>query len=196
MFDRYRTFGLRKHWLEDFLYKLEDWFSNNTLGPVQFQAMKRYLKDANLIDEKGNITPLAKELSELYRNDEEGVWQIIWLNLCTNSELFKFYCFEIPWGEVWNKEELIEKIAQKGYSQRTARNAVNALTNTFENSPFGDWFGKKVEKKEYLKQGLKTLSLNALRYALEKLDGNEEKLLKIFGMNKSELQYNLMRLEI
>jgi len=196
MIDRYRTFGLRKHWLEDFLYRLEDWFSNNTLGPVQYQAMKRYLKDANLIDEKGNITSLAKKLSELYRNDKEGVWQIIWLNLCTNSELFKFYCFEIPWGKVWTKGELAEKITQKGYSQRTAINAVNALTNTFESSPLGEWFGKKVGKREYLKQGLKTLNLNALKYALESVGEDEEKFSKIFGMNKADISYYLMRLRV
>jgi len=32
---KYGTFGLRKEWLHQLLAKEEDFFSNNTLGPIQ-----------------------------------------------------------------------------------------------------------------------------------------------------------------
>ncbi len=57
-FKRYQTFGLRQHWLEDFLKRGEDWLRNNTLGPIQKIAMHYYLRDAELLDKKGQLTKL------------------------------------------------------------------------------------------------------------------------------------------
>ena len=194
--DRYRTFGLREVWLEGFIHRPDIWLEENTLGPEQIKAFKRYMKDAELIDGKGNLTPLAWKMLELYVKDKDAVWQIVWLNLCLNSPLFSFYCLEVPWKSVWTKDELVSLIKEKGYAERTARNALNALANTFENSPLGEWFGKKVEKRKYSKEGLSSLSLYALKYALSKLGEKAETFERIFGMRGQDFHYNLMRLKI
>ena len=194
--DKYRTFGLREIWLESFLYRPDVWLEENTLGPEQIKAFKKYMKDAELIDRRGNLTPLAWKMSELYAEDKDAVWQIVWLNLSLNSPLFNFYCSEVPWKSTWTKDKLVSLIKGKGYAERTARNAVNALVNTFENSPLGEWFGKKVEKSKYSKEALSNLSLYALKYALNKLGERAEAFERIFGMDNQDFHYNLMKLKI
>ena len=167
--NRYFTFGLRRPWLESFLEKGQEWFIDNTLGPDQRKAMYNYLFDADLIDKKKHITNLFEILSKLLHKDPDTVWQIIWVNLCINSDLFRWYAQEIPWGKVWTKEELISALEKKGIAKRTAQNAINALTNTFETSPLGNWFGVKESNRTYLKKGLSDVSIWALGYALYKL---------------------------
>ncbi len=167
--DRYNTFGLRKPWLEGFLEGGRDWFANNTLGPKQKEAMNRYLLDSGLIDKKKNLTELFEVLSKLFYKDRDTVWQVIWVNLCINSDLFRWYVQNIPWGKKWAKEELVNLLEKFGVKERTAKNAINSLTNTFENSPFGEWFTKKENKKEFFKSGSDEITIWALGYALYKL---------------------------
>jgi len=179
--DRYHTFGLRKPWLEGFLEQGEEWLMNNNLGPKQKDAMNKYLLDAQLIEVPKNskqkkLTDLYSLLSQLLNRDENTVWQVVWVNLCTNSDLFRWYVKAIPWGSVWSKEELKHRIMEDAKAKsRTAQNAINALVNTFENtfekSPLGKWFGECVDKKRkiYKKKGTDDVSLWAVGYALYKL---------------------------
>ncbi|RLI79168.1 phosphoadenosine phosphosulfate reductase, partial [Archaeoglobales archaeon] len=44
---RYK-FGIRKEWLEEFFSDPEKWWVENSLGPVQFEAMKLWLIDAEI----------------------------------------------------------------------------------------------------------------------------------------------------
>ncbi len=194
--DRYRTFGLREVWLEGFIHRPDIWLEENTLGPEQIKAFKRYMKDAELIDGKGNLTPLAWKMSELYVKDKDAVWQRVWLNLCLNSPLFSFYCLEVPWKSVWTKDELVSLIKERGYTERTARNAVNALVNTFENPHLRELFGRKVEKRKYLKESLSSLNPPALRYTLGKLEEEAELFESVFRMSNQDFHYNMMRTKI
>ncbi len=191
--NRYLTFGLRLIWFESFLYGLEGWLRENTLGPVQKKAMRNYLLDIKLIDPKGNLTPLAYEFSEIYPKDPKAVWQVVWLNLCLNSKLFIFYWVAVPFGSQWRKEELIKKLVELGYAERTARNAINALTNTFEESPLGEWFGKRVERGVYYKEGLRELSFYAFKKAYELFGENYEPYGYIFGIDREAFNYLLLK---
>ncbi len=170
--NRYYTFGLRTIWLEDFLNKGQEWLLNNTLGPDQRKAMYNYLYDTGLIDRDKNLTELFHILSKLLNKDRNLVWQVLWVNLCINSQLFRWYTEEVKWGTRWNKKELVNILTQKGVAERTAKNSINSLTNTFENSPLGRWFGLKIEKETYEKVGIwniQDISAYAVGYSLYKL---------------------------
>jgi len=65
-FNSYITFGLRRHWLEDFLLRAEEFFPNHTLGPQQIKAFKRYLKPSELITPKGELVPLYFQVKEIF----------------------------------------------------------------------------------------------------------------------------------
>ncbi len=173
--NKYFTFGLRTPWLEDFLMKLSAWFTDNNLGPEQKKAMVNFLKDAELIDEKKHVTPLGEILSELYRFKRELVWQVVWVNLCINSDLFRWYVQTIPWGERVSKKELAERLSAEGVKERTAKNAINSLTNTFDSSPFGEWFGDIVKRDKrnnpeiVFKKGTDDIDIFAIAYALYRM---------------------------
>jgi len=170
--DRYNGFGLRKPWLESFLERGSEWFENNTLGPKQKEAMNRYLYDTELIiDRKKNLSKLYKALSKLFYKDPDTVWQVVWVNLCMNSDLFRWYVQEIPWNKSWTKDELVSRLKEKvtAKSARTVKNTIDALANTFDNSPLGNWFGRKTNGKIYYKGGTNEISLWAFGYALYRL---------------------------
>ncbi len=188
--DRYNTFGLRQSWLETFLDKLDNWKTSLTLGNKQVSALKRFLIDSQLITKEEKPTKLAEILSELRKKDNKLVWQIIWINLCVNSPLFRWYVDNIKWGEVWNKKEAIEKLQELGIKERTARNAINSLAQTFfyKNTEYylGTLFGKKLEKELFLKRGIREANETnkfVIGYALYKL----KELKDIKGLTVSEL---------
>lgn len=173
--DRYATFGLREPWLEGFLVNREGWIIENNLGPKQKSAVYKYLKDSELIDEKKHITPLGEILSELYRFRRELVWQVVWVNLCVNSDLFRWYVQTVAWGERVSKKELVERLSAEGVNERTAKNAVNSLINTFASSPLGKWFGniiksdKRNKPELILKKGSEEIDIFAVAYALYRM---------------------------
>ncbi|RKX52452.1 MAG: hypothetical protein DRP30_06155, partial [Thermotoga sp.] len=63
-YGRYKHFGLRKKWLDEFFREYPNWFKENGLGPVQFSAMKLWLIDAGIL-ENNTLTQLGEELSKL-----------------------------------------------------------------------------------------------------------------------------------
>jgi len=188
--DRYNTFGLRQSWLETFLSKLNNWKTSLTLGNKQVSALKRFLIDAQLITKKEEPTKLAEILSELRKKDNKLVWQIVWINLCINSPLFRWYVDNIKWEEVWNKKEAAEKLQELGIKERTAKNAINSLAQTFfyKNTEYylGTLFGKRLKKDVFLKRGIKEESETnkfVIGYALYKL----KEIRGIKGLTVSEL---------
>jgi len=198
-FDRYRTFGLREEWLSNFLLYGEGWLKDNTLGPYQLKALIRYLKEAELLNREKRPTPLFYRLSELLKEGKTSlIWQVVWVNLCVNSPLFSWYVKRVPWGEKFKKTEIVKLLKEeKNLAERTARNAVNSLTNTFENSPLGEWFGKRAGKGEYLKEGLKNLSPELLSYLLKKLnlearEESFEKVRELLGVSLYEFASSLI----
>ena len=99
----------------------------------------------------------------------------------------------MPFGEEWSKNTLISRLAQEyNLKERTARNAINALTNTFEESPLGEWFGKRVSKGLYLKKGVESIKPCAFTYAIYTLGPErKEKLMHIFGISNDNVEINL-----
>jgi len=134
--DRYSTFGLRKEWLEGFLNDPEDWLENNNLGPKQKPAIKWWLREADLLS--NNIpTNLIQVLQNIKLKKYHLIWEIIWINLYNNSIIVNWYC-NIDFGK-YTKNELREMIKSdySNYSEGTLSNPIDALINTFDNSPLG-----------------------------------------------------------
>ena len=99
----YGTFGLRDEWLNEFFISHKDFWSNNSLGKKQVPSFKNWLKDSEIIDTKGTITPLGEKLSQLYQDMPDVVWEIIWINLSYNSPLIKWFVNNINIGTVFSK---------------------------------------------------------------------------------------------
>ena len=209
---RYK-FGIRKEWLEEFFSDPEKWWVENSLGPVQFEAMKLWLIDAEIIAVNENVrtlTEIGRILKKLGANNLL-TWNILWVNLAENSPLIKWYIQKLRWGETYSREELFDALGDT-YRERTKKNAITALFQVFKYTPFGDELytgvpikrGKTIiaiEKKGVPKNKLDPIAvlyslykyaekINRYYITLSELyeDSCVSGLYKLFGTPKKELE--------
>lgn len=167
----YGTFGLRDEWLNEFAMNREDFWKSNTLGKKQVPSFKNWLKDAEIIDTKGRITPLGRLLLDEYQDMPDIVWQIIWVNLANNSSLVKWFVGNVHCNTAYSKnflQSLYEEQYSEGYT--TFRYALDALYNTLTASPIGDGFCQKerLSKDEDTRKPYNDLSDETVAYSLYK----------------------------
>jgi phosphoadenosine phosphosulfate reductase len=136
--NRYQTFGMKTEWLEEFFRKQQNWWDQNDLGNRQFDAMKVWLIEAELID-KNSISSLGRQLSAL-GSDNTLCWAIIWTNWGRNSALINWYQTHVPWKSYHSKNELAELVGGD-LSIRTRQNAMKSLFLLLRESPLGKEMG-------------------------------------------------------
>ena len=157
--NRYQHFGLRRPWLEHFFENKEDCFTMGALGTRQYDALKVWVREANLLtatgkgDKSGVVTPLFEKLHPLGAGNPL-TWAVIWANLAYNSIIVKWYMLHAPAGEIYEKSDLVFLLGDD-YSQSTRDNAVTALLETFRHSPIGS----------VLKQGIPIPSGNSFKFS-------------------------------
>lgn len=187
----YGTFGLRDEWLNEFFISHKDFWSNNSLGKKQVPSFKNWLKDSEIIDTKGTITPLGEKLSQLYQDMPDVVWEIIWINLSYNSPLIKWFVNNINIGTVFSKK-ILQSIYEEQYSEgyTTFKYSLDALYNTFVSSPIGKIFQQKEEltKFEDIRNPHNNISDIAVAYSLYKY--GERHYLKSFRIDDIDDLYN------
>ena len=167
----YGTFGLRQEWLSEFFVFLDDYWDNNTLGKKQVPAVKAWLKDSLIIDEKNNVTDLGRYLSVLYQDMPDLVWEIIWINLSNESPLVSWFINNIELNTNYSKNSLVEMYREQYQEgQTTFEYSLQALFNMFSNSPIGEQFCQKVEinKSDFQRNSYDDLSREAIAYSLYK----------------------------
>ncbi|MCS7232383.1 MAG: phosphoadenosine phosphosulfate reductase family protein, partial [Elusimicrobiota bacterium] len=160
--DRYSTFGFREPWLKEF-FNLEDkWFIENKLGNKQLSAMTIWLRESEIIDKikKGNfITDLGVILKNIYEKEPLLAWKIIWVNLFYNSLIVNWFIKNLSSGISYDKKRLKE-LLNKSFpklSEGTLKNPIEALLNTFENSPLGSTLKIGVIEKVGRERAIKKL---------------------------------------
>ena len=173
--DRYKTFGFRRTWLEHFFADKENCFTMDRLGNRQYDALKVWLRESNLLtatgkgDKSGVPTMLFEKLQPLGAGNPL-TWAIIWTNLAYNSIIVKWYMLNAPAGEIYDKNDLIFMLGDD-YSKSTRDNAVTALLETFRHSPIGTVLKQGIpipsgNSYKFSKQGWNTPDAVAILYAL------------------------------
>ncbi|MBR6862436.1 MAG: phosphoadenosine phosphosulfate reductase family protein [Acidaminococcaceae bacterium] len=169
--DRYKHFGLRRPWLENFFQFGVDYFTMGRIGTKQYEGLGAWLYEANLITVKkaGVVTPLFEKLKPI-GGGNPLTWAIIWTNLAYNSIIVKWYMLNAPAGEVYEKNDLIFLLGDD-YSKSTRDNAVTALLETFRHSPIGTVLKQGIpipsgNSFKFSKQGWNTPDAVAILYAL------------------------------
>ncbi len=167
----YGTFGLREEWLAEYFSDPEGFWNDNPLGVKQVPSFKAWLKDAEIANANGTLTMLGSYLKDMYIDESEFVWSVIWTNLCHNSTLVKWFISHVKQGDQYSKA-LLKEIYDNEYSQgaTTFAYSLDALFNTFSSSDIGERFSQKVEisKTEFRRGIYENLSENALAYSLYK----------------------------
>ena len=161
----YQTFGLRKEWLKEFLEKGEDFWGDNSLGNRQEEALRAWLRDAGLLEQK-KLTPLGRFLKS--RGVEDPLtWEIIWVRLAQGSRLVRWFLAHVAWGERLSQKELVERLGDE-IAKRTRQNAVSALLGLFEHTPLkGICPVERVKRERVLtKKGTEEITPWGLLFAL------------------------------
>ncbi len=174
--DRYKNFGLREEWVSDYLTELNNyWTSNHGLNEnYQIPSLKAWLRDAEIIDEKNNVTELGMLLAnpDVMANYPNLVWEIVWINLSYNSFIVNWYTQNVGVDMICSQKSLEELIKEQypTYKDKTVHNAVYQLRRTLKESPIGELLSQHTEinKDSFQRGSYDNLSPEAIAYSLYK----------------------------
>lgn len=175
--NRYNHFGLRMPWVEHFFDYGIDCFGMNVLGNLQYNALRVWLQEAELLEstsrgkEIGQPLPLAGKLKS-FTSYHPMTWAVIWTNLAYRSVIIKWYMKYAPLNEMIDKNDLVGMI-EDSYSQSTRNNAITSVLETLRTTPIGRDFGQGVDFKEggkiqYIRTGWESPDPYAILYSLYK----------------------------
>jgi 3'-phosphoadenosine 5'-phosphosulfate sulfotransferase (PAPS reductase)/FAD synthetase len=137
---KYGTFGIHEEWIDEFLANPDVFWEINALGKKQVDSFKAWLKDAEFIDAKNQLTELGQFCSDNYANERELVWEIIWINLCSNSTLTNWFINTINPGQLFDKKLLDEYASDRfagEFTTKTISYAITGFLQLFKYSPLG-----------------------------------------------------------
>ncbi len=214
--DRYKNFGLNEEWLDAFFSNPDGfWEGDHGLNPkYQIPSLRNWLKDAEVIDEKSQLTPLGKLLYKIYSNNAVLVWEVIWINLSYNSFIVKWFGVRVNPMQTFSSIGLEEMLQAEfpDYKKITVHNAVYQLLRTLKESPIGEALGQyeSISKTTAKRIGYDDLSIEALAYSLFRFAEDrglnffrvsdlynpdlESGVAKEFGISKNELVKKLRSL--
>lgn len=173
--DRYKTFGLRRTFLEQFFQFGTECFTMQKLGIKQYDALKTWAKEGGLLsmenkgEKAGTVTPLFEKIKP-WTAGNPLTWAVIWVNLAYNSTIVRWYMLHAPAGEIYEKNDLVFLLGDD-YSKSTRDNAVTALLETFRHSPIGTVLKQGIpipsgNSYKFSKQGWNSPDAVAILYAL------------------------------
>lgn len=193
--DRYKNFGLKEEWLSAYLIDGDDyWSGNHGLNEnYQIPSLKAWLRDAEIIDEKNQITELGKVLANpnVSANYPNLAWEIVWINLCYNSFIVNWYSQNINTSLANSQKSLEEMIRDQypSYKEKTIHNAVYQLRRTLRESPIGYMMSQYIEidKDSFSRGEYNEISKEAVAYSLYKYATTRKiTTMRVFDLYKSD----------
>lgn len=214
----YGTFGMQEAWVDEFLADPGSFWNDNSLGVKQVPSFKAWLKDAEIIDDKGKLTELGSLLSEIREDSPSLIWEVIHINLSYNNPLMKWFIQEVPSSTTISRKDLelmILDYFSSSFKPTTITYALQALLQVFKYSPIGTEFeilmpedskGNNYKRKPYNDVSPEAVAYSIYKFALGKgadmirvsdLYKPEERtgILHEFGVNKNELVKKLRSLQ-
>lgn len=194
----YKTFGLRDEWIDEYFRDPEGFWDDNSLGTAQVDAMKAWLRDAEITDAKNKVTQLGHTLQAIYQNNPILFWEIAYINLSYNSYIVNWFCSNVGVGQVYNKKVFKEEIANQGFtgSLSTVENAASAFIDMAKKSPIGEDMCQGVlQGKDGLKRdAYDDLSLEAVAYSLYRYAKNREiNMLRVSDLYNPETEHGIYK---
>ena len=175
--NRYNTFGLREQWLSFFFANYKTYFSNENHGlniKKQLPIFKKWLWDAEILKAgEETITDSGYLCSTIFITTPNIVWEIIWINLCNNSELCSWYIENIGFNKTINRDEINNMFADSfsQYTEPVRENSLKSFQNTLKESPYSNNIpvgvvNKAANKVSIIRLPYNDLSLCATAYSL------------------------------
>lgn len=136
--DRYSNHAPKVEWIRSFYQLQERFFDEHELGSNMFASFMRFLRDAGMIDNDRNITPLGKLLAKLGVYSE-ATWGIMFVNLCYSSEML-WFIKNVPVNEAIPCQQLSLMLQSDGERVLSSRNILDAYRKILQ-LPFGTMLG-------------------------------------------------------
>lgn len=212
--------GLREVWLKRYFDTYQTFFDNESHGlnvRYQIPPFVNWIREAGILNtENKNISTLGSLLASNFTQNPRSVWEVIFINLCENSEICKWYHSNIMFDKTYTKQEL-EVILQNCYpdlKDRTLKNPLNSLLNTFKESPLGKIIpvGVNLDKTTFVRKPHTNISLVAFAYSLYRYaeinqrhsmtisefynEDQKEGIIRQFGITRDVFEQNLRTLHM
>lgn len=133
--------GLREMWLKKYFATFETFFDNDSHGlnpRYQIPPFTNWIREAGILNTSDkSISEIGKLMADVYAENTQAVWEIIFINLTENSEIAKWFFSNVTYDRNFTKQEL-EIMIQESFpdlKDRTLKNPLNSLLNTFKESP-------------------------------------------------------------
>ena len=116
-------------WIRQYFEYKNDFDDNHTLGSQMYSFFKRFLRDADLLNENG-FSETAKIVDKLgYENPV--AWGIIFVNLCYSPQV-KWYVNTVDFGEAQTKQQLATLMIESGAKESWTNDIFTSLTRLTE----------------------------------------------------------------
>ena len=117
-------------WVQNFFEKGNEFFTDNSLGPMQISMFKRFLSDAKLA-EKNKTTQFYDVVTRLGWESEEA-WGLILVQLAYHNPQIKWYIDNMPINETFPRQYLEDKLVETGISPKDAKSILKAFKRLTE----------------------------------------------------------------
>ena len=220
--NKYNTFGLREVWLKAFLNNYSIYFENDGFGinlKKQLPIFLNWLRDAGILKEgERTISDNGILLAKAYNDNPIPVWEIIWINLCNNTDICTWFINTVDFTREYNREEVIADFDQEfsEYVSTVRENSWKAFQNTFRESPLGSdipvgvWSGAgtkvNITRTPHTDVSLVAVAYSMFKYA-EKIgrksltvsefysNTQQDGIYRQFGISKDTLERKLRSLQ-
>ncbi len=141
--NRYSTHAPKMDWFIQFFNYQEEFDTKHTLGSQMYRFFKTFLRDANLLDEKG-LTSFTKIIDRLSLNDE-AAWALMLTNLAYTSQI-NWLIKRIQLNETYARDYTLSLLVSDGAKESWVSDLWNSFSRILE-LPFNQ-VGLGVPQKE------------------------------------------------
>lgn len=132
--------GLRENWLRKYFDSYETFFDNEEHGlnmDYQIPPFTNWLREAKILKKDAKeISEIGIKLMSIYPTNPKLVWEIVFINLCANSEICHWFHSDLGFERLYARAEMDVMLQDSypGLKGRTLSNPLNSLINTFKDS--------------------------------------------------------------
>lgn len=220
--NKYNTFGLREEWVKTYLSNYSIYFENEGFGinlKKQLPIFLNWLKDAEIMKQGERvISEAGLIMAKAYNTNPLVVWEIIWINLCSNTDICTWYINAVDFTRPYSKDEINASFDEEfsEYLATVRENSMKAFQNTFKESPLGSEvpvgvLSKTGNKVSFSRYPHSDISLVAVAYSMFKYaeeigrksltirefyeDSQKNGIYRQFGISKETLERKLRSIQ-